>query len=163
MTRGKSICMLVSLFIVLACNEPEMMAQTQKGNNVSSDYDDGGMNNAFTIPYRPDYVDEDRVYDVVDQMPQFPGGFEKLKEFIEKNRRYPKSLQDCGIEGRVVVTFVVEKTGKISRAEVVRGVDPTLDKEALRVVRKMPQWIPGRIYGKNVDVKYTMPVDFRLH
>ena len=148
MTRGKSICkVLVSLFIVLACNEPEMMAQTQ----------------TFTIPYRPDYVDEDRVYDVVDQMPQFPGGFEKLKEFIEKNRRYPKSLQDRGIQGRVVVTFVVEKTGKISHAKVVRGVDPALDKEALRVVRKMPRWIPGKLYGKNVDVNYTMPVDFRLH
>ena len=147
MTRGKSICkVLVSLFIVLACNEPEMMAQTQ----------------TFTIPYRPDYVDEDRVYDVVDQMPQFPGGFEKLKKFIEENRRYPKSLQARGIQGRVVVTFVVEKTGKISHAKVVRGVDPTLDKEALRVVRKMPQWIPGKIHGKNVDVRYTMPVDFRL-
>ena len=148
MTRGKSICkVLVSLFIVLACYEPEMMAQTQ----------------TFTIPYRPDYVDEDRVYDVVDQMPQFPGGFEKLKEFIEKNRRYPKSLQESCIQGRVVVTFVVEKTGKISHVKVVRGVDPALDKEALRVVRKMPQWIPGKLYGKNVDVNYTMPVDFRLH
>ena len=148
MTRGKSICkVLVSLFIVLACNEPEMMAQTQ----------------TFTIPYRPDYVDEDRVYDVVDQMPQFPGGFEKLKEFIEKNRRYPKSLQESCIQGRVVVTFVVEKTGKISHTKVVRGVDPALDKEALRVVRKMPRWIPGKLYGKNVDVNYTMPVDFRLH
>ena len=142
MTRGKSICkVMVSLFIVLACNESEMMAQTQK---------DG-------------YVDEDRVYDVVDQMPQFPGGFEKLKKFIEENRRYPKSLQARGIQGRVVVTFVVEKTGKISRAKVVRGVDPALDKEALRVIRKMPQWIPGKMCGKNVDVRYTMPVDFRLH
>ena len=145
MTRGRLICkVLVSLFIILACNEPEVMAQT------------------LTIPYRPDYVDEDRVYDVVDQMPQFPGGFEKLKEFIEKNRRYPKSLQDCCIQGRVVVTFVVEKTGKISHAKVARGVNPALDKEALRVVRKMPQWIPGKIHGKNVDVRYTMPVDFRL-
>lgn len=142
MTRGKSICkVMVSLFIVLACNESEMMAQTQK---------DG-------------YVDEDRVYDVVDQMPQFPGGHEKLKEFIEKNRRYPKSLQDCGIQGRVVVTFVVKKTGRISHAKVARGVDPALDREALRVVRKMPRWIPGKMGGKNVDVKYTIPVDFRLH
>jgi len=161
MTRGKSICkVLVSLFIMLACNEPEMMAQTQRDDKVSNGYD---SNNAFTIPYRPDYVDEGRVYDVVDQMPQFPGGFEKLKEFIEKNRRYPKSLQARGIQGRVVVTFVVEKTGKISHAKVVRGVDPALDKEALRVIRKMPQWIPGKMCGKNVDVRYTMPVDFRLH
>lgn len=160
MTRGKFICkVLVSLFIMLAYYEPKMMAQTQKDDNVSNGYD---SKNAFTIPFRPDYVDEDRVYDVADQMPQFPGGFEKLKEFIEKNRRYPKSLQASCIQGRVVVTFVVEKTGKISHAKVVRGVDPALDKEALRVVRKMPQWIPGRIYGKNVDVKYTMPVDFRL-
>ena len=142
MTRGKSICkVMVSLFIVLACNESEMMAQTQKD----------------------DYVDEDRVYDVVDQMPQFSGGHEKLKEFIEKNKRYPKSLQDRGIQGRVVVTFVVKKTGRISHAKVVRGVDPALDKEALRVVRKMPRWIPGKMGGKNVDVKYTIPVDFRLH
>ena len=107
MTRGKSICkVMVSLFIVLACNESEMMAQTQK---------DG-------------YVDEDRVYDVVEQMPQFSGGHEKLKEFIEKNKRYPKSLQDCGIQGRVVVTFVVKKTGRISHAKVARGVDPALDR-----------------------------------
>lgn len=142
MTRLKSICkVMVSLFIVLACNESEVMAQTQKD----------------------DYVDEDRVYDVVDQMPQFPGGHEKLKEFIEKNRRYPKSLQDRGIQGRVVVTFVVKKTGRISHAKVARGVDPALDREALRVVRKMPQWIPGKVGGKNVDVKYTIPVDFRLH
>ena len=142
MTRGKSICkVMVSLFIVLACNESEMMAQTQKD----------------------DYVDEDRVYDVVDQMPQFPGGYEKLKEFIEKNRRYPKSLQDRGIQGRVVVTFVVKKTGRISHAKVVRGVDPASDKEALRVVRKMPRWIPGKMGGKNVNVRYTIPVDFRLH
>ena len=142
MTRGKSICkVMVSLFIVLACNESEMMAQTQK---------DG-------------YVDEDRVYDVVEQMPQFSGGHEKLKEFIEKNKRYPKSLQDCGIQGRVVVTFVVKKTGRISHAKVVRGVDPALDKEALRVVRKMPRWIPGKMGGKNVNVRYTIPVDFRLH
>ena len=142
MTRGKSICkVMVSLFIVLACNESEMMAQTQKD----------------------DYVDEDRVYDVVDQMPQFSGGHEKLKEFIEKNRRYPKSLQDRGIQGRVVVTFVVKKTGRISHAKVVRGVVPVLDREALRVVRKMPRWIPGKMGGKNVNVRYTIPVDFRLH
>ena len=121
------------------------------------------MAQTFTIPYRPDFVDEDRVYDVVDQMPQFPGGHEKLKEFIEKNRRYPKSLQDRGIQGRVVVTFVVKKTGRISHAKVARGVDPALDREALRVVRKMPRWIPGKMGGKNVDVKYTIPVDFRLH
>lgn len=146
MTKGRLICkVIVSLFIMLACNEPELMAQT------------------FTIPYHPDYVDEDRVYDIADQMPQFPGGFEKLKEFIEKNRRFPKSLQESCIQGRVVVTFVVEKTGKISHAKVARGVDPTLDKEALRVVRAMPRWIPGKIHGKNVDVNYTMPVDFRLH
>lgn len=146
MTKGRLICkVMVSLFIMLACNEPELMAQT------------------FTIPYHPDYVDEDRVYDIADQMPQFPGGFEKLKEFIEKNRRYPKSLQDRGIQGRVVVTFVVKKTGRISHAKVARGVDPALDREALRVVRKMPQWIPGKMGGKNVDVKYTIPVDFRLH
>lgn len=161
MTRLKSICkVMVSLFIVLACNEPEVMAQTQKDDNVSNGYD---SENAFTIPYRPDYVDEDRVYDVVDQMPQFPGGYEKLKEFIEKNKQYPKSLQDRGIQGRVVVTFVVEKTGKISHAKVARGVVPALDRKALRVVRKMPRWIPGKMGGKNVDVKYTIPVDFRLH
>ena len=133
MTRGKSICkVLVSLFIVLACNEPEMMAQTQ----------------TFTIPYRPDYVDEDRMYDVVDQMPQFPGGFEKLKKFIEETRRYPKSLQARGIQGRVVVTFVVEKTGKISHAKVVRGVDPALDKEALRVVGKCPDGFLEKCVGR---------------
>ena len=118
----------------------------------------------------PDKVDEYlaerkdtiNVYDCVEQMPSFPGGSQKLKEFIEENLRYPKALEETCLQGRVIVRFIVERNGKLSNVKVVKSVHPALDKEALRIVKLMPRWIPGRQNGITVRVKYYIPIIFRL-
>ena len=105
---------------------------------------------------------ENKVFDVVEQMPSFPGGTAALMEFLQNNVKYPVVAQENGVQGRVVVSFVVEKDGSITDVKVVRSVDPSLDKEATRVVKSMPNWIPGKQNGAAVRVKYNVPVSFRL-
>jgi protein TonB len=106
--------------------------------------------------------EETKVFDVVEQMPQFPGGPQALFEYLSKNIKYPVVAEENGIQGRVIVTFVVERDGSITDVKVAKSVDPSLDKEAQRVVRSMPHWIPGKQNGAAVRVKYTVPVTFRL-
>ncbi len=102
------------------------------------------------------------VYDVVEQMPNFPGGYQKMHEFIEKNLHYPKECAENGIQGRVIIDFVVERSGKLTNIRVVKSVNPALDKEALRIVKLMPKWIPGKQCDKKVRVKCIIPIPFRL-
>ena len=102
------------------------------------------------------------IFDVVEQMPQFPGGPAALMEYLSKNVRYPEEAHKSGIQGRVLCSFVVEKDGSISDASVVKSVDPLLDEEALRVVNSMPNWTPGTQNGEPVRVKYTIPLTFKL-
>ena len=104
----------------------------------------------------------EKVFDVVEQMPSFPGGPSALMEWFSNNVKYPVVAQENGVQGRVVVSFVVERDGSITDVKVVRGVDPSLDREASRVVRAMPRWIPGKQNGSAVRVKYNVPVAFRL-
>ena len=106
--------------------------------------------------------EETKVFDVVEQMPQFPGGPQALFEYLSKNIKYPVVAEENGIQGRVIVTFVVERDGSITDVKVAKSVDPSLDKEAMRVVKSMPNWIPGKQNGSAVRVKYTVPVTFRL-
>lgn len=103
-----------------------------------------------------------QVFTVVEVMPEFPGGQGALLKFLATNVRYPESAVKNGIEGRVSCSFVVGKDGAISEAEVIRGVSPELNEEALRVINSMPVWSPGKQRGKVVNVKYTVPVTFRL-
>lgn len=103
-----------------------------------------------------------QIFTVVEEMPKFPGGEAKLLEFINKGIKYPVIAQENGIQGRVICSFVVNRDGSVVDAEVVRGVDPSLDKEALRVINTMPKWTPGKQRGKPVRVKYTVPITFRL-
>ena len=112
--------------------------------------------------YLAERKDTINVYDCVEQMPSFPGGTQKLKEFIEENLRYPKELEETCVQGRVIVRFVVERNGKLSNVKVVKSVHPVLDKEALRIVKLMPRWIPGRQNGITVRVKFYIPIIFRL-
>ena len=105
---------------------------------------------------------ENKVFDVVEQMPSFPGGMQALMEYLGNNVKYPVVAQENGVQGRVVVSFVVERDGSITDVKVVRSVDPSLDKEAVRVVKSMPRWIPGKQNGQAVRVKYNVPVAFRL-
>jgi TonB family protein len=108
------------------------------------------------------YCEENKIFDVVEQMPCFPGGSQKLFEYLEQNMRYPMVAEENCIQGRVVVTFVVEKDGSINGVKVVKSVDPSLDKEAARLVKRMPKWCPGKQNGQPVRVNYTIPVTFRL-
>ena len=118
----------------------------------------------------PDSVDqsvavplvEDTIYTVVEEMPQFLGGVSKLMEFITKNLQYPESAQEQGIQGRVIAQYVVEKDGSVSNIRVIRGVSEELDAEAVRVLKLMPKWTPGKQNGKPVRCRYTIPVQFRI-
>ena len=110
----------------------------------------------------PPKVEESKVFDVVEEMPQFPGGQSALLEYLAKNIKYPVVAEENGVQGRVIVTFVVERDGSITDVKVVKSVDPSLDKEAARVVKSMPHWIPGKQNGSAVRVKYTVPVTFKL-
>lgn len=101
-------------------------------------------------------------FDVVEQMPSFPGGQRGLMAFLSSHVVYPTIAQENGVQGRVVVGFVVEKNGSISKINIEHSVDPSLDKEAMRVVRAMPRWTPGKHNGEYVRVKYTVPIVFRL-
>lgn len=103
-----------------------------------------------------------KVFDVVEEMPHFPGGPAALQAFLLSNTKYPVVAQENGVQGRVIVSFVVERDGSITDVRVVRSVDPSLDREASRVVRSMPRWSPGKQNGSTVRVKYTVPVVFRL-
>ena len=110
----------------------------------------------------PPKVEETKVFDVVEQMPSFPGGPSALMQYLSSNIKYPVVAEENGVQGRVVCTFVVERDGSITDVRVVKSVDPSLDKEAMRVVKSMPKWIPGKQNGSAVRVKYTVPVTFRL-
>ena len=114
-----------------------------------------------TEPVKPK-EEENKVFDVVEQMPSFPGGNSALMQFLSKNIKYPVVAEENGIQGRVICTFVVERDGRVTDVHVVKSVDPSLDKEAVRVVSSMPNWIPGKQNGSAVRVKYTLPVTFRL-
>lgn len=107
-------------------------------------------------------VKGEQIYDIVEQYPEFPGGYSALTEWIDDNLKYPVEAAMDGIEGRVIVQFIVRPTGKVVDAEVVRGIAPSLDKEALRLINIMPSWIPGRQKGKAVNVRYTLPITFKL-
>lgn len=115
-----------------------------------------------TEPVKPK-EEENKVFDVVEQMPSFPGGNAALMNYLGQNIKYPVIAEENGIQGRVIVQFVVGKDGHISDVRVAKSVDPSLDKEAVRVVRSMPRWIPGKQNGQAVTVRYTLPVTFRLN
>ena len=103
------------------------------------------------------------VFMVVEIMPQFPGGQTALNKFFAENIKYPVEAQKNGIEGRVYVNFVVNTDGTLTQVTIIRGSHPLLDKEALRVVKAMPKWIPGEQRGKKVKVSYTLPISFSLN
>jgi len=106
--------------------------------------------------------DDNKIFDAIEQMPVFPGGEEELLKFLSNNVKYSVIAQENGIQGCVICQFVVNKDGSIADVEVVRSVDPNLDKEAIRVIKSMPKWSPGKQRGKAVRLKYTMPVNFKL-
>ncbi|MDE6556922.1 MAG: energy transducer TonB [Duncaniella sp.] len=111
---------------------------------------------------KPEPVDDDKVFDIVEQKPQFPGGEAALLKYVAEHLRYPAMAQENGIQGRVVVQFVVTKNGSVGEVKVVRSKDPDLDKEAVRVVKSLPKFVPGKMNGHSVNVWYTLPITFKL-
>lgn len=107
-------------------------------------------------------VEETKIFTVVEQMPMYPGGDGALMGYLRDNIHYPTVAAENGVQGRVVVGFVVERDGSITDVKILRGVDPSLDREAMRVVKSMPRWNPGKQNGSAVRVKYQVPVSFRL-
>ena len=154
---------------------PEQVTKTQDEVAQSDiaigaiDYDQGSDEaehvlkvNEKVVDEVPPKVEETKVFDVVEQMPQFKGGDAALMDYLNKNIKYPVIAEENGIQGRVVATFVVERDGSITDVRVIKSVDPSLDKEAVRVVKSMPKWNPGKQNGAAVRVKFTLPVTFRL-
>ena len=103
-----------------------------------------------------------KVYEEVEQMPQYPGGMQAMAEFLQTNMKYPEDAAKQKVEGRVMVQFVVETDGSISDVHVAKQVFPSLDAEAIRVVQSMPKWMPGKKKGKVVRVRYNLPIVFRM-
>jgi TonB family protein len=127
--------------------------------------DEGEVLRSGEVVVEPQPLTEEKAEifgDVAEQMPSFPGGQSKLMEFLAENTRYPEECKETCVQGRVIVTFLVERDGSISKIKVVKSVDPLLDEEAVRVVSSMPKWNPGMQNGVRVGVKYTLPVTFRL-
>ena len=110
----------------------------------------------------PKKVFTGKVYDLVDEMPSFPGGLEELYKWIDNNVQYPAVARENGIEGRVILKFIVEKDGSLSDSTVIHSVHPMVDREALRLVGQMPKWNPGKRAGVPVRVRYCLPIKFKL-
>ncbi|MBK7853372.1 MAG: energy transducer TonB [Bacteroidetes bacterium] len=144
--------------------EPPPTQEEVKDIQVSTQTQEGSKDIVDLPPENPVVADPDegKVFTVVEEMPTFPGGEEKLFEYLQRNIKYPPVARENGIQGRVYVTFVVDKDGKIKEAKVLRGIQGGCDEEALRVVRSMPDWKPGRQNGRNVQVQYNLPVNFTL-
>ncbi|MBR5910365.1 MAG: energy transducer TonB [Bacteroidales bacterium] len=107
-------------------------------------------------------VVEQEIFQIVEEMPAYPGGDQKLMEYIAKNIKYPQIARESGIQGRVFVGFVVEPDGSVSNVKLLRGIGGGCDEEAMRVIKSMPKWKPGKQRGKAVRVSYQIPVNFRL-
>ena len=132
-----------------------------------SDFDKGTDDRNVVREHKDEIVVEEKtvkeeVFRAVEQMPQFPGGEAELMKYISKNIKYPTMAMENNIQGRVVVQFVVTKTGDIGEVKVIRSKDPDLDKEAVRVVKSLPKFIPGKMNGQAVNVWYTLPITFKL-
>lgn len=120
------------------------------------------MVNAQSNTGSKEKTSNEKIYDVVEMPPSFPGGQAALLAWIASHVNYPQKAMESRIEGRIIVGFVIECDGSVSQAKIIRSVDPLLDDEAIRVVMGMPKWTPGRQNGKNVRVRYNVPVNFRL-
>lgn len=142
----------------LAKNSTAIGSFEVKGNDEAA----GEVLKAKEVIAQEKPAEEEKVFDVVEQMPQFPGGDAALFQYLSGHIKYPSIAEENGVQGRVIVTFVVERDGSITDVKIMKSVDPSLDREAARVVKSMPRWIPGKQNGSSVRVKYTVPVTFKL-
>ena len=126
-------------------------------------FGDKGKNGVIVIKTKNRFAPDEEVFDVVEQMPDYPnGGMKGLMEYLHKQIKYPKEAVDKKVEGRVLVQFIVSKEGDIVEPKILRSVDAPLDAEALRVINNLPKWKPGMQKGKPVAVRFTVPITFKL-
>src|SRR5690606_4980152 len=142
----------------------EEKVETRIEINIEDDASKRQMETFVPPPPPKPKVEEvtEEIFVVVEEQPEFPGGNAAMMKFLSDNIKYPVIAQENGIQGRVITIFVVERDGSITDVQVVRGVDPSLDKEAVRVIQSMPKWKPGKQRGSAVRVRFTLPVVFRL-
>ena len=172
--RSKSIGRLKYLLFVPVT---ALLAAACAGNQKQDTAEGGAVDEVVAVGYGVDSVEKQpmanmdvtaedvvqgEIYDMVEQAPQFPGGPQELMSYLAKNIKYPVEAQKAGQQGRVICQFVVTKEGKVADIKVLRGVCPELDEESIRVIKAMPTWTPGKQDGKAVNVRYTLPVTFRL-
>ena len=136
--------------------------ETQEVNFSTEDTKEEVKIHQIELPEEPEEEEIEEVFMVVEEMPEFPGGMQKLMKYFSDNVRYPVVAAENGIQGRVICQFTVWKDGTIRDIVVLKGVDKSLDKEAIRLIENMPNWKPGKQRGKAVSCKYTVPVSFRL-
>lgn len=146
----------------------DVLSESEPNNEDETFKEEKDETEIMEIPYIPPIIEEEPeddnlVYDKVEQLPQFPGGQSALISFLSRNVKYPKVCQENGIQGAVIMQFVINKDGNISDVSVYKGINPYLDTEATRVIKSMPKWTPGKQKGKPVNVKYTLPINFRLN
>lgn len=135
-----------------------------KQNEVAAVEVEGPTEVVFEEPVQEVVVEDDnQVFTVVEQQPEFAGGLEAMYQFIQKNMKYPASARRMGVDGTVFVQFVVGKDGSITEVKTIRGISADCDKEAERVVKMMPNWKPGKQNGKPVFVRYVLPIKFKLN
>ena len=172
--RSKSIGQLkYLLFVPVAA----LLAAACAGNQKQDTAEGGAMDEVVAVGYAVDSVEKQpaanmdvtaedviqgEIYDMVEVAPQFPGGTKELMSWLGQNLRYPVKAQEAGQQGRVICQFVITKEGKVADIKIMRGVSPELDEEAVRVIKAMPAWTPGKQDGQAVNVRYTLPVTFRL-
>jgi TonB family protein len=165
----------LALALVLSSNAQTVVNKTKKAltatqdtvkmqkNNLSKEQTTTKSTTKFTAPViKADKQNGTGTYTMVEKMPQYPGGEKALLDYISRNVIYPINAQEKGIQGKVIIRFVVNKMGKVENAEILRGLNPSIDAEGLRVVSSLPDWIPGEQKGKKVSVYYTLPITFKL-
>lgn len=159
MMNNKIVLSALLLIVMSSCNFLEKSNLKEIAQDIRTEK---RSNDNAEEQYVPQEMQEGEVYDMVDEMPVFPGGMTALLKYVSETIQYPDVAKKESIQGRVIVTFIVDKEGTIKNAKVMRGIDASLDNEALRVVNSMPRWNPGKHKGENVSVRFTFPVRFDL-
>lgn len=149
---------LVSIDNGVEINDGEQSAVPQNGHSLGEDEREAATETEEDI----DQIDQNKIFDAVEQMPVFPGGEAELMKYLSTHIHYPPLAAENGIQGKVIVQFIVKTNGSIGDVVVIRSVDPDLDREAVRVVRSLPNFIPGRMNDQPVNVWYTLPINFKL-
>jgi protein TonB len=147
---------------VTIINVVEDDVEVEDDIEIDIDFDEDEEMDTFEFVVEDEEIEEEQIFLVVENMPEFPGGEASMYKFIGKNIEYPRMAKESGISGRVFVTFVVERDGSVTDVQILRGIGGGCDEEAVRVIKKMPKWSAGKQRGKPVRVQYRMPIKFTL-